>query len=74
MLFTFTCYSGRTSQGFAGSVILFTRKSYANFHGVSWHFDANMADRTPPGGAYRYAARVTRRRCQAGDEAKQVGP
>lgn len=40
------------------------------FHGK----DANMADRTPPGGAYRYAARVTRRRCQAGDEAKQVGP
>ena len=68
MLFTFTCYSGRTCQGFAGSVMLFTRKSNANFHGISWHFDANMADRTPPG------ARVTRRRCQAGDEAKQVGP
>lgn len=41
------------------------------FHGISM---PTWLTETPPGGAYRYAARVTRRRCQAGDEAKQVGP
>lgn len=43
-------------------------------HASRWPREVPKLAPGRPGGAYRYAARVTRRRCQAGDEAKQVPP